>query len=37
MAAAPAFSQTVDPLQSETLIKKVINEPGTAYTFYGGL
>jgi len=34
-AAAPAFSETVDPLQSETLIRKVINEPGTAYTFYG--
>jgi hypothetical protein len=36
IAAAPAFSETIDPLQSETLIKKVINEPGTAYTFYGG-
>ena len=34
-AAAPAFSETVNPLQSETLIKKVINEPGTAYVFYG--
>lgn len=34
-AAAPAFSETIDPLQSETLIKKAINEPGTAYTFYG--
>lgn len=35
LAAAPAFSETIDPLQSDTLIKKVINEPGTAYTFYG--
>jgi len=35
-AAAPAFSEIIDPLQSETLIKKAINEPGTAYTFYGG-
>lgn len=34
--AAPAFSETIDPLQSDVLIKKVINEPGTAYTFYGG-
>jgi len=34
-AATPAFSETVNPLQSETLIKKVINEPGTAYIFYG--
>jgi hypothetical protein len=34
-AAAPAFSETVDPLQSDVLIKKVINQPGTAYTFYG--
>jgi hypothetical protein len=33
--AGPAAAQTVDPLQSETLIKKVINVPGTAYTFYG--
>jgi hypothetical protein len=32
---APAMAQTVDPLQSETLIKKAINEPGTAWTFYG--
>jgi hypothetical protein len=35
LAAAPAFSEIIDPLQSEELIKKVINEPGTAYTFYG--
>jgi hypothetical protein len=35
VTAAPAAAQTVDPLQSETLIKKAINEPGTAYTFYG--
>lgn len=35
IAATPAFSETIDPLQSETLIKKVINNPGTAYTFYG--
>ena len=34
-AAAPAFSETIDPLQSDTLIKKVINEPGTRYSFYG--
>ena len=34
-AAAPAVAQTVDPLQSETLIKKVVNQPGTAWTFYG--
>ncbi len=34
-AAAPVFSQTVDPLQSDALIKKVINEPGTRYNFYG--
>ena len=34
-AAAPAFSETIDPLQSDILIKKVINEPGTRYTFYG--
>jgi hypothetical protein len=34
-AAAPAYSEIIDPLQSDTLIKKVINEPGTAYTFYG--
>jgi len=34
-AAAPAFSEIINPLQSETLIKKVINEPGTAYAFYG--
>ncbi|WP_162875558.1 hypothetical protein [Sphingomonas crusticola] len=33
--AAPAIAQIVDPLQSEELIKKVINEPGTAWTFYG--
>lgn len=33
--AAPLAAQTVDPLQSETLIKKVINQPGTAWTFYG--
>src|SRR3954471_4877097 len=32
---APAIAQSVDPLQSETLIKKAINEPGTAWTFYG--
>ena len=31
----PVIAQTVDPLQSETLIKKAINEPGTAWTFYG--
>jgi hypothetical protein len=36
LAAAPVAAETIDPLQSETLIKKVINEPGTAYTFYGG-
>ena len=35
LATAPVFSQIVDPLQSDTLIKKTINEPGTAYTFYG--
>lgn len=35
MGAAPIIAQTVDPLQSETLIKKAINEPGTAWTFYG--
>jgi hypothetical protein len=35
IAAAPVFSETINPLQSETLIKRVINEPGTAYTFYG--
>jgi len=35
LAAAPAFSEEINPLQSDTLIKKVINEPGTAYTFYG--
>jgi opacity protein-like surface antigen len=35
LAAAPAFSETIDPLQSETLIRKTINEPGTRYTFYG--
>jgi hypothetical protein len=34
-AVAPVAAQTVDPLQSETLIKKVINRPGTAWTFYG--
>jgi hypothetical protein len=34
-AAAPAAAQIVDPLQSEALIKKAINEPGTAWTFYG--
>ena len=36
IAAAPAVAQTVDPLQSETLIKKVVNRPGTAWTLYGG-
>jgi hypothetical protein len=36
LAAAPVAAETIDPLQSETLIRKVINEPGTAYTFYGG-
>jgi hypothetical protein len=36
LAAAPVAAETIDPLQSETLIKKLINEPGTAYTFYGG-
>jgi len=35
LAAAPVFSEIVDPLQSETLIKKTVNDPGTAYTFYG--
>jgi hypothetical protein len=35
LAAAPAFSEEINPLQSDTLIKKVINEPGTRYTFYG--
>jgi hypothetical protein len=35
LAAAPVAAQTDNPLQSETLIKKVINEPGTAFTFYG--
>ena len=34
-AATPAFSEIIDPLQSEALVKKVINDPGTAYTFYG--
>ena len=33
--ALPAAAQTVDPLQSPELIKKVINRPGTAWTFYG--
>lgn len=33
--AMPAAAQIVDPLQSESLIKKVINAPGTAWTFYG--
>jgi hypothetical protein len=33
--ATPVAAQTVDPLQSETLVRKVINDPGTAWTFYG--
>jgi hypothetical protein len=33
--ATPAAAQTVDPLQSTELIKKVINLPGTAWTSYG--
>jgi hypothetical protein len=35
LAAAPVVAETIDPLQSETLMKKVINEPGTTYVFYG--
>jgi hypothetical protein len=31
----PVAAQTVDPLQSPELIKKVINLPGTAWTSYG--
>jgi len=36
-AAMPggAKAQVIDPLQSEELVKKVINEPGTAWSFYG--
>lgn len=33
--ACPAAAQIVDPLQSEALIAKAINAPGTAWTFYG--
>jgi len=32
---APVAAQQVNPLESEALMKKGINEVGTAYTFYG--
>lgn len=34
-AAAPAFSEVINPLESATLMKKAINEVGIAYSFYG--
>jgi len=34
-AATPAFSATINPLQSADLTKQLINEAGTAYVFYG--
>jgi len=33
--AAPVAAQEVNPLESEALMKKAINDVGTAYTFYG--
>lgn len=32
---APALAETINPLQSEELMKKGLNTPGTAWTFYG--
>jgi len=34
-AAAPAFCEAVNPLESAVLMKKAINEVGIAYSFYG--
>ena len=34
-SATAAVAQNVNPLESPDLPKKVINQPGTAYTFYG--
>lgn len=33
--AAPVAAQQANPLESEALMKKAVNEVGTAYTFYG--